>query len=138
MLPQSSMTLSADFRQRAKELVDRLPASSLQQAIVFLEALQHQSETAPTTNASEQASEAQLLRIIQRQLSTTERTRLNYLRQCNEAETITPEEYQELLSYVARIEQQDAERAAALIQLSQLRQVELDIVLAEFLPSHAA
>ena len=42
------------------------------------------------------------------------------------------------LSYVERIEQQDAQRATALIQLAQLRQVNLDTVLAEFLPSYAA
>ena len=132
------MTLSADFRQRARELVDRLPASSLQRAIELLEALQDRSQADPSPKTSDRPSEAQLLRTIQRQLSPPEQTRLDYLRQRNETETITPEEHRELLTYVNRIEQQDAERAAAIIQLAQLRQVDLEIVLAEFLPSHAA
>ena len=131
------MTL-LDIRQRAKELVDQLPDNSLCQAIEFLEALHHQNPKSNSTPKSDKANEAELLRIIQWQLSPEEQNRLDYLRQCNEAETITPEEHEELLSYVDRIEQQDAQRATALIQLAQLRQVDLDTVLAEFLPSHAA
>ena len=131
------MTL-LDIRQRAKELVDQLPDNSLYQAIEFLEALHHQNLKSKSTNESDKANEAELMRIIQRQLSSEEQNRLDYLRQCNEAENITPEEHEELLSYVERIEQQDAQRATALIQLAQLRQVDLDSVLTEFLPSHAA
>lgn len=131
------MTL-LDIRQRAKELVDQLPANSLHQAIEFLEALHHPNPTSESTSDSDNANEAELLRIIQWQLSPEEQNRLDYLRQGNEAETITPEEHEELLSYVNSIEQQDAQRATALIQLAQLRQVDLDTVLAEFLPSHAA
>ena len=131
------MTL-LDIRQRAKELVDQPSDNSLYQAFEFLEALHHQNPKSKSTTESDKTNEAELLRIIQWQLSPQEQNRLDYLRQCNESETITLEEHEELLSYVARIEQQDAQRATALIQLAQLRQVDLDSVLTEFLPSHAA
>lgn len=128
------MTFSSNIRQRAKELVDQLPDSSLQQVVTFLEALQPPS---PAPNSSSEA-EADLLATIQWQLTPEEQTRLDYLRQHNDAETLTPEEHQELLSYVDRIEQHDAQRAEALLQLAQLRQVPIEQVLAKFLPAHAA
>ncbi len=130
------MTL-LDIRQRAKELVDQLPDNSLYQAVESLEALHHQNPKSKSPSESDKANEAELLRIIQRQLSPEEQNRIDYLRQCNEAENITPEEHEELLSYVERIEQQDAQRATALIQLAQLHQVDLDSLLAEFLPERA-
>jgi len=128
------MTFSSNIRQRAKELVDQLPDSSLQQVVTFLEALQPSS---PASNSLSE-TEADLLATIQWQLTPEEQTRLDYLRQRNDAETLTSEEHQELLSYVDRIEQHDAQRAEALLQLAQLRQVPLEQVLAEFLPAHAA
>ena len=39
--------------------------------------------------------------------------------------------------YVERVEQQDADRAEALIQLAQLRQVDLKVLINEFLPAHS-
>lgn len=57
-----------------------------------------------------------------------------YLRQQKEAETISDTEYEELLAFVERVEQQDAERAEALIQLAALRNVDLKVVVSEFLP----
>ena len=57
------------------------------------------------------------------------------MRQQNENEEITETEYQELLKYINRIEQQDAERAEALIQLAKLRQVDLKVLINEFLPT---
>jgi hypothetical protein len=49
--------------------------------------------------------------------------------------TITEPERQELLALSDRLEPQDAERAAALFQLAQLRNVNFTDVLQEFLPS---
>jgi len=62
---------------------------------------------------------------------------LAYLRQQNEIGVITDTEHQELLMYVERVEQQDAERAEALIKLAQLRQVDLKVLINEFLPTHS-
>jgi hypothetical protein len=128
------MAPSTDIRQRAKDLVDQLPDSSLQQVVTFLEALQ-----TPSSNLEPPSEpEANLLATIQWQLAPEEQTRLDYLRQSAEAESLTPEEHQEFLSYADLIEQRDAQRAEALLQLAQLRQVPLEQVLAEFLPAHAA
>jgi hypothetical protein len=128
------MAPSTDIRQRAKDLVDQLPDSNLQQVVTFLEALQ-----TPSSNPEPPSEpEANLLATIQWQLAPEEQTRLDYLRQSAEAESLTPEEHQEFLSYADLIEQRDAQRAEALLQLAQLRQVPLEQVLAEFLPAHAA
>jgi hypothetical protein len=128
------MTAPTEIRQRAMTLLEQLPGESLIKAVEFLESLSHEflqlSETSKTPN-----SETALLQIIQRRLSPEEQHRLSYLRQQNENEEITETEYQELLKYINRIEQQDAERAEALIKLAQLRQVGLKVLIDEFLPT---
>ena len=128
------MTAPTEIRQRAMTLLEQLPGESLIKAVEFLESLSHEflqlSETSKTPN-----SETALLQIIQRRLSPEEQHRLSYLRQQNENEEITETEYQELLKYINRIEQQDAERAEALIQLAKLRQVDLKVLINEFLPT---
>jgi hypothetical protein len=58
------------------------------------------------------------------------------LRQQNEIGDITEIEHQELLIYVELIEKQDAERAEALIQLAQIRGVDLQVLIHEFLPNN--
>jgi hypothetical protein len=77
------------------------------------------------------------LQIIQHRLSDEEQDRLAYLRQQNEIGVITDTEHQELLMYVDRVEQQDAERAEALIKLAQIRDCDLKILINEFLPTHS-
>ncbi|QYX30796.1 hypothetical protein [Sphaerospermopsis torques-reginae] len=128
------MTAPTEIRQRAITLLEQLPGESLVKAVAFLESLSHEylqlSATPKTPN-----SETALLQIIQRRLSPEEQERLSYLRQQHENEEITETEYQELLKYINRIEQQDAERAEALIQLAQLRQVDLQVLIDEFLPT---
>lgn len=52
-------------------------------------------------------------------------SRYNELRAKLQAETITPDEHQELLALVDTVEQADADRFQHLIELSQLRQVPL-------------
>ena len=129
------MTAPTEIRQRAIALLEQLPGESLARAVKFLEALSYEalqeSETIP------EANETGLLEIIQRRLPPEDQQRLAYLRQRNEAEEITDVEHQELLVYIARVEQQDAERAEALIKLAQLRQVDLKVLIKEFLPTHS-
>jgi hypothetical protein len=127
------MSAPTDIRQRAIQLIDRLPAKSLLQAVEFLEILFR--ETNPENNtSSQQLNEDTLVQIIQRRLPPDDRNRLAYLRQQNEYGEITETEHRELLTYVELVEQQDAERAEALIQLAQLRNVALKELLREFLP----
>jgi hypothetical protein len=131
-----SMTAQKEIRKRAIALLEQLPGESLVKAVEFLESLSHEALQVSEALKSE-ASEVALIQIIQRRLSSEEQDRLTYLRQKNEAGVITQTEHQELLMYVERVEQQDAERAEALIKLAQLRQVDLKVLINEFLSTHS-
>ena len=61
-----------------------------------------------------------LREIIQRRLPERDQERLSYLRGQMEQETISEAEHQELLDYVDLVEQWDAERVAAMVQLGLL------------------
>jgi hypothetical protein len=121
------------IRQRAQQILEQLPSQSLPKAIEFLEILAQESSQPLEMNS--QTRETDLLAVIQRRLPPNEQVRLNNLRQRSETGTLSELEHQELLKYVERIELQDAERAAALIELAQFRQVPLERVLDEFLPA---
>jgi len=77
-------------------------------------------------------SEDQLLQVINRRLSQDDQVRLDSLREQNEIGEITEVEYQELLAFVSRVENEDAERAAAILHLSQIRNVDPIILITEF------
>jgi hypothetical protein len=127
------MIAPTEIRQRAIALLEQLPGESLVKAVEFLESLSHQALHVSEIKTSE-ARETELIQIIQRRFSSEQQDRLNYLRQQNETEEITETEHQELLIYVELIEKQDAERAEALIQLAQIRGVDLQFLINEFLP----
>jgi hypothetical protein len=129
------MAAPTEIRQRAIALLEQLPGESLVRAVEFLETLSH--EALQQLQTTPEANETALLEIIQRRLPPEEQQRLAYLRQRNEAEEITDVEHQELLVYIDRVEQMDAERASALIKLAQLRQVDLVVLIQEFLPTHS-
>ena len=129
------MAAQTEIRQRAIALLEQLPGESLVRAVEFLETLSH--EALQKSEATQEASEAGLLEIIQRRLPPEDQKRLAYLRQRNEAEEITDTEHQELLGYIDRVEQMDVERAEALIKLAKLRQVDLVVLIQEFLPTHS-
>lgn len=122
------MAIATEFRQRAIELLENLPGESLIKAVKFLESLAHTADLA--------VSEPALLEIIQRRLLPEDQARVTYLRQQNETGVITDTEHHELLVYVDRVERQDADRAEALIKLAQLRQMDLKVLVDEFLPTH--
>jgi hypothetical protein len=129
------MTAQKEIRTRAIALLSQLPGESLVKAVEFLESLSHETLQVSQTTTPE-ASEAALIQIIQRGLSPEQQDRLTYLRSLNETGEITDTEHQELLMYVELVEQQDAERAEALIQLAQLRLCDLKVLINEFLPTH--
>jgi hypothetical protein len=129
------MAVATEFRQRAIALLENLPGESLIKAVEYLETLA-QAALSPSVATNLEVNESALLETIQHRLSSEEQARLNYLRQQNEIGIITDTEHQELLVYVERIERQDNDRAEALIKLAQLRQVDLKILVAEFLPTH--
>jgi len=130
-----SMAVATEFRQRAIELLENLPGESLVKAVEFLESLAHTAIQASAT-ADLAVSEAALLEIIQRRLSPEDQARVTYLRQQNETGVITDIDHHELLVYVDRVERQDGDRAEALIKLAQMRQVDLKVLVDEFLPTH--
>src|SRR5713101_7195088 len=67
--------------------------------------------------------EAALLEKINQGLLPDVQQRYDELTAKRRAETLTPEEHQELLALIDRIERTDAERAQALTELAQLRKV---------------
>ncbi|MDZ7950818.1 hypothetical protein [Nostoc sp. DedQUE09] len=129
------MTVPIEIRKRAIALVEQLPGESLVKAVEFLESLFDEALQGSQTTMP-QAGEAALIEVIQHRLSPEQQDRLTYLRQQNETGEITQTEHQELLMYVERVEQEDAERAEALIQLAQLRSCDLKVLINEFLPTH--
>lgn len=127
------MTTPTNMRQHAQELIAQLPGSSLPQVVAILEKLRRSVDPTPQTLPDQQQEQA-LLHKIQQKLAPDDQTRLAYLRQQNESEVITEPEHQELLAYIDRIEQQDAERAEAFIQLAQIQKVDLKSLMAQYLP----
>jgi hypothetical protein len=128
------MAISTEIRQKALSLLEQLPQQSLNKAVEYLEILSQNAQQ-ETINLTSLSNETQLIKIIQFHLSSDEQKRLEYLRQQHETGKISNLEHQELLNYVDQIEQKDAKRAEALIQLAQLRQVDLKIIIDEFLPN---
>ena len=124
------MAISTEIHQKALSLLEQLPQKSLNKAVEYLETLS-QNVQQKTVNSSIVSNENQLIEIIQLRLSPDKQKRLDYLRQQNEIGKITEQEHQELLNYVDQIEEQDAQRAEALIQLAQLRQVDLKIIISD-------
>ncbi len=121
--------MTAILRQRLQTLVETLPEESLLQAESLLIQL-----NLSTALADQSSQEAPLLAIIQRRLPPQEQARLNTLRQRLADETITETEHQELIAFIDPIEQMDADRVEAMIQLAQLRKVDLNTIIQEFLP----
>ena len=117
------MAISTGDRQKVMQLVEQLPEESLSEVIELLNNLLRQTrQSQPLISSS---SEKLLLQVIGRRLLPDDQARLDYLREQNESADITEAEHQELLDFVSRVENEDAERAAAILQLAQ-NQVEID------------
>lgn len=117
------MAISTGDRQKVMQLVEQLPEDSLSEVIELLNNLLRQTrQSQPLISSS---SEEFLLQVIDRRLLPDDQARLDYLREQNESADITEAEHQELLDFVSRVENEDAERAAAILQLAQ-NQVEVD------------
>ena len=72
------------------------------------------------------------MQVLNRRLPQDDQVRLDYLREQNESGEITEVEHQELLAFVSRVENEDAERAAAILQLAQIRNVESLSLITDF------
>jgi hypothetical protein len=111
---------SVDIRQRAISLLEHLPQNKLEAIVQLLEVLAE-----PIPQSSVNPEESRLVGIIQRQLPEGEVTRLNELRQRCEWGELSEAEYQELIHYEDLSEQYRVERLQALMELAQLRNLDL-------------
>jgi len=100
--------------QQAIALVEQLPPNQLAIAITFLEELSGQHPDDETT-----------LRKIIHKAPVIDCDRLNDLRDRNEWETLTSEEYQELLTYEEQLESYNSDRLQAMIHLAELKNIDL-------------
>ncbi|MEC4804919.1 MAG: hypothetical protein SAJ12_23310 [Jaaginema sp. PMC 1079.18] len=119
------------MRQKALELLDRLPEASLPEAIALLESLSPQTHLTP--NKSEiTAEETSLIHKIEQRLPPQQQKRFEELREQNEWGELTVAEHRELIEYIETVEAQTVERTEALIQLAKLRNVSLENLLKTF------
>ncbi len=116
-------------REQVIDLLEGLPAETLGEVVRFIEFLRFRG--AQDAGAPDRAAEAPLLAIVRRRLPPEDQRRLSALRALKEERALTPEEHAELLSYVERVEREDAERAQALLDLSRLRGVSLGALLSD-------
>ena len=124
------MAISTGDRQKVMQLVEQLPEESLSEVIELLNNLLRQTRQSQLLISS--SSEEFLLQVIDRRLLPDDQARLDYLREQNESADITEAEHQELLDFVSRVENEDAERAAAILQLAQIRKVDVLSLIKEF------
>jgi hypothetical protein len=115
--------------------VERLPQQELESFVAQIVALRAQ-RTAPHLNQEETA----LLLQINAGISPELQRRFNELVAKRQVETISPAELTELIQITDEIEQRDAQRLAALIELAQLRQTAVPVLMDELgirPPAHA-
>jgi hypothetical protein len=115
--------------------VERLPQHELEIFVAQIVALRAQ-RSAPYLNQAETA----LLLQINAGLSPDEQRRFTELVAKRHMETISPAELEELIQITDEIEQRDAQRLAALIELAQLRQTPVPVLMDELgirPPAHA-
>jgi hypothetical protein len=115
--------VTTSAREQVIDLIDGLPNESLQEVVRFIERLR--SGGGAATKAPTLDAEKPLFAIIRRRLPPDDQRRLSTLRARKEEGPLTPDEHAELLAYVDRVEQEDAERAQALLDLARLRGVSL-------------
>jgi hypothetical protein len=120
-----SMSVSS-HRQQAIALLNKLDDNQLPEAIAALEALR------PPIERGERIEEEELVRRINERLSLVQQQRMELLRDRLEAETLTADEREELVTLAEAIEVQDAERARAMFELATLRGVDLAVIVQEF------
>ena len=111
------------------DLIEDLPNETLPDLVRFIEFLRFKSGQEKLGARTE--SEAPLLAIALRRLPLEEQRRLSLLRAQKEDGLLTPEEHAELLAFVERVENEDAERAGALLELSRLRNMPLRALMSE-------
>lgn len=116
-------------RQQVIDLIADLPTDSLEELVRFIEFLRFRSGQGAKAPAPD--AEARLVAIVGRRLPPEDQRRMSELREHKDDRPLTPAEHEELLSYIERVENQDAERAQALLDLARLRNVSLSVLMAD-------
>src|SRR5262245_59622505 len=106
-------------REQVIDLIEDLPSEALPELVRFVEFLRWRS--GQQKSASSDETEANLMAIALHRLPPEDQRRLDFLRARTEEGKLTPEEHEELLGYVERVEREDAERARALVKLAGIR-----------------
>lgn len=101
--------------------VDQLPTDQLEKFVEQVLLLQARRRVPYVPQ-----KEAELLLKIHEGLSDEMQQRYDDLSTKRRAKTLTPEEHQELRTLLDQVEQRNAERVEALVQLAQIRQISLD------------
>ena len=104
--------------------VERLPPQELATFVAQVLALRAQ-RAAPHLSQAETA----LLLQINRVVPADRQRRFDELVAKRQAETITPDELQELIAITDQIEERDGQRLAALVELAQLRQTSVSTLM---------
>lgn len=118
-MPTVPITTQASTEELLRSVAS-LPAAELEQFVTRVLALRARLK-APTIPDQE----ANLLRNINTGLSATQQQRFADLNHKRQEETLTDEEYQELLLLIEEMETKNVERIQNLSLLAQLRQVSL-------------
>lgn len=120
---QVTSRIEIDFEEVLKGIA-RLQMNDLERFVDHVVALQAQRRA-----HSLPKNEAELLQKINQGLPAEARKRYAELNAKLHEETITPEEHQELLQLVDRIELADAERLQHLIALADIRNISVDTLM---------
>jgi hypothetical protein len=121
-------------RDQVIALIDTLPSETLPELAQFAEFLRFRMR--PRDASAITAEERSLAQIIQRRLAPEQQHRLDALRGKNEMGLLTGDERAELLAIVEQVENADAQRAQALIDLARLRQVPVAVLMRELALEH--
>lgn len=126
------MTTPIEIRQRAIALIEHLPTERLAAVVQLLEFLSE-----PSQQVISSSQEDTLLQTVQHHFSADDQRRLEELRDRCEWAELTEDEHQELIRYEDLLEQQNAERLAALIELAKLRNADLVTLNRQLRTQHA-
>jgi hypothetical protein len=114
------MAPATDIHQKAIALIEQLPQDKLIAVVQLLEFLAQ-----PPQPSTVSPQEAQLLEVIETHLPEDEQVHLNTLRDRCEWGELSEAEYQELIGYEDLLEEKRVKRLEALIQLAQIRNIDL-------------
>lgn len=123
-----TLELPTEFEARIREEAEK---ADLDTQSYIVEALREHLRQAQTRPSHLPKTESELLQKINLGLSQAEWQRYHDLIARRRAQTLTPEEQEELIAFSDRIEEANARRMAYLVELARLRQTSLETVMEE-------